>query len=210
MQIYTGQTTGRKLEMIKKYELGICLSSAPDSRPNRAHGSVPCFLDNGAFACWRRGYPFQRNVFLTTLEKAYKAAINLDFIVCPDIVAGGLMSLKFSMTWAKNKLIGTPNLALAVQDDMTPGDLDLWDVERYFTYIFVGGTTEWKWATAPTWKEYADAKKMKIHIGRCGTLDRLKYAKKLGVTSVDSTIGRAMTTGERSNSFGARFRPKWT
>ena len=128
--------------------------------------------------------PWSKLRFYDLLERCWKNGINADFIVCPDIVAGGLKSLEHSMKWADN--LQPARLALAVQDGMTTSNVDRNDLSQ-FTHIFVGGSLKFKWETAKQWVKYAHSKGLKCHIGRCGTLDRLKYAKKIGADSVDST-----------------------
>lgn len=167
--------------------MGICLSSHSTSKPIKGYGEVPCFLDNGAFACFTKGYPFQAEVFRSTIKESYKHGIKLDFIVCPDIIAGGKKSLDFSISWAKGELLGTPQLALVVQDGMTEKDIFHITPTNHFSHIFIGGTPDWKWKTAESWVKLAHGLGMKCHIGQCGTLERLKYAEKIGADSVDST-----------------------
>lgn len=187
MTIYTGNCEGAKLEKAKSFGLGIMIASSPTWRPSKAYSCVPCALDNGAFQCWRRGFPFMADVFRETLAKAYEVGLSLDFIVCPDIVAAGKQSLEFSMKWAKGELQTVSHLALVVQDGMEPSGLMKGYHLPYFSHIFVGGTLEWKWRTAKEWIKYAHECGLKAHIGRCGTLQHLKAAEKWGADSVDST-----------------------
>jgi hypothetical protein len=185
MKIYTGAVSGPILDQIVKREIGIMISSRVKISIDKDYKKTNCALDNGAFACYSKGYPFQEDIFLRTLSKCYEKGIPLDFIVCPDIVCGGKMSLRFSTQWASGKLLGTPNLALVVQDGMKPEDLT-GDILRYFQMIFIGGSVEWKWETAETWVAFAHKRDMKCHIGQCGQLKYLNMAKKIGADSVDS------------------------
>lgn len=184
MKIYTGQTTGPTLERIIELGMGIMISSSPTSYPHSDLKRTFCALDNGAFSCYRKGYPFMKEVFMKTLSEAYKKNITLDFIVTPDIIAGGEKSLSFSNTWANNQLATAPRLALVVQDGMKYTGLG--SLGRY-EYIFVGGTKEWKWKTAAKWAQVARDYGKKIHIGQCGRLEYLLRAWEIQVDSVDST-----------------------
>ena len=184
MIIYTGQTTGVKLGKIIERNMGVMISSNPNTSPSKEVSKVRCALDNGAFTCDVKGYPFQEDVFLRTMAKSYANGIKLDFIVCPDIIARGKESLKFSLGWAK-RLRSAPNLALVLQDGMAIEDINTY-VLSHFTYLFMGGTVKWKWDTASDWVKFARDKNKKIHIGQCGQLKHLKKAKALGVDSVDS------------------------
>ena len=190
MKIYTGETGDpKKVKQLEKYDLGIMLSSSPNHRPSyKSYRKFSCALDNGAFACYRKGYPFQEDIFLWVLKRAYKGGLVLDFIVCPDIVCGGLTSLEFSRVWAK-RLVGTPNLALAVHDGMKFKDLKarLGSQFSSFSYIFIGGSKEWKWKTAKDWVSFAHDYGKKCHIGQCGTIDKMICAKEIGADSIDST-----------------------
>ncbi|MBV60946.1 MAG: hypothetical protein CMH65_06555 [Nevskiales bacterium] len=161
------------------------IASSAGWKPKKEYKRVPCALDNGAFQCWRRGFPFMADVFRETLAESYRVGLTLDFIVCPDIVSGGKDSLSYSMKWANGELETAKNLALAVQDGMT-----VQDVRPYlhrFAWLFVGGTLDWKWQTAKQWIDLAHSRGLKCHIGRVGTLPHLKQAQRLGADSVDST-----------------------
>jgi hypothetical protein len=187
MKIYTGTCSGEeKLANIAKYDLGFMVSPSPARPPRKSDNKVDCALDNGAFRNWQLGYPFMEGLFMETLRKCRNHTIKLDFIVCPDIVTAGRQSLEFSMEWATGKLKTAQNLALAVQDGIVPQDVSKHLLDN-FTHIFVGGTVDWKWETAEQWVEYAHSKGLKCHIGRCGTLEKLRLAKSIGADSVDST-----------------------
>ena len=187
MKIFTGTCGGEyKLGKVEELKLGIMVSPSVTKPPNKDFSKFKCCLDNGAFRNWQRGYPFMESSFFACMEKCHKVGIDLHFIVCPDIVTGGKDSLAFSMEYARTKLKTAQNLALAVQDGVTPKDVSN-EYLGNFTHIFVGGTREWKWETADEWVKYAHSKDLKCHIGRCGTLDRLEYARDMGADSVDST-----------------------
>ena len=185
MKIYTGQTSGDQLKKIISLGMGIMISSSPSSLPSKEIAKTYCALDNGAFTCYRKGYPFMKEVFLKTIQDAYKKNIPLDFIVTPDIIAKGMESYLYSFHWATIEPLKTaPNLALVVQDGITPGSLG--SVRRW-SHIFVGGTVEWKWKTAKEWIDFAHSEGKKVHIGQCGKLEYLLMAYELGADSVDST-----------------------
>jgi len=140
-------------------------------------GTVPMALDNGAFS--ERG--FDEYLFIKRLSECKQKRISLKFVVCPDIVAGGMKSLEFSRYW-QTRLAVYDNLYLAVQDGM-PYDINL----EGYAGIFVGGSVEWKWKTASTWVSVADRAGLKTHIGQVGTVDRLVSAYSMGAASVDGT-----------------------
>ena len=186
MKIYTGNAYGKKLDNVIKHELGIMISSSPTFKPQKDFGQVPCALDNGAFVAYKKGYPFPEKVFLETIDECYKLNLSLDFIVCPDIVAGGEKSLEFSMKWATGKLLTAPRLALVVQDGMTTQMIDAY-ILKFFTVIFVGGSVKWKWDNADKWARFAHNNNKLCHIGQVGQVMKLKFADHIQVDSVDST-----------------------
>jgi len=184
MQVYTASCGGEKLKKVVELEMGILISPGRGCKDIKNSG-VKIAIDNGAYGSWTRGFPFMADVFRSHLADAYKNGVNAQFIVCPDIVAGGLDSLAFSMSWALGELLGA-RLALAVQDGMKPSNIDQ-AMLKNFIYIFVGGSIKWKWSTLPEWVKYAKENNKKIHVGRVGSLNKLEYCEKLGVDSVDSS-----------------------
>ena len=185
MQIYTGTCAGKKFEKLKGFGLGVMISPSPSFEVRKHFKDVPCVLDNGAYRCFEQGYPFRESAFLGILDECYEMGIKLDFIVCPDIIAGGRASLDFSLEWA-GRLKTAPRLALVVQDGMVADMVDS-HVRSLFTHLFVGGTPDWKWQTLPGWASFCASFGLKCHVGKCGTLSRLDLCKSLGVSSVDST-----------------------
>jgi hypothetical protein len=187
MKIYTGYPGGEgKKKEVRRLGLGVMISSCPSKWPGADIREFNCALDNGAFTCYNKGYPFMEKVFLEAIDRAYKHGLILDFIVTPDIICGGKKSLEFSLKWADGRLSTCPSLALVVQDGMEVKDLDHTVMHR-FSHIFVGGSVAWKWETAHEWKLHAASYGMKCHIGQCGPLKYLNKAKNLQVDSVDST-----------------------
>jgi len=186
MQIYTGIAFGTSFVKVKKRELGIIITPSKTFKPVKYFREVPCCLDNGAFTAWRLGYPFQEDLFKFTMEKCYDLRIKLNFIVCPDMVAGGIRSLDFSMKWATGPFLTAHRLALVVQDGMGPVDLTE-DILSHFTHIFIGGTVGWKWDTAEEWATFAKEKGKKLHIGQAGKKEAREKAERIGADSIDST-----------------------
>ena len=186
MDIYTGTCGGTKLQKAIDYGLGCMVSPSPTRNPCKEARKTFCALDNGAFRNFERGYPFMEREFIDTMRKCYRVGINLDFIVVPDIMEAGKDSLVFSMKYAVRKLSTARNLALVVQDGVSPKDVSEYNLTN-FTHIFVGGSVKWKWKHAEQWIHYAHKHNKKCHIGRCGTLKRLVKAWELGADSVDST-----------------------
>lgn len=197
MKIYTGTVAGEKIDKVEEYGLGIMISPSPTFEPRKQwlkdgkgrKRKIFFAFDNGAYMSYTRGYPFMEKFFWEHLEKCYVLGIDLDFIVCPDIVAKGLKSLEFSMKWAE-KLKTVQQLALPLQDGMTPKDITS-DVLCKFTHLFLGGTVHWKWDTLDQWCEFTKEKKKQLHVAKAGTEAKYTACDRKGISSVDSTnIGR--------------------
>ena len=179
---YVGQCRGAAL--IAQCEAhGIGEMTQPNEYPPRR---APWALDNGAFKLWRSGKPFDGVKFMAVATAAAAREVRPDFVVCPDVVAGGLDSLKLSLAWAPQLRALGHRLALVVQDGMTSDDvaphLHLFDV------VFVGGTLSWKLATMALWADLAHQHGLTCHVGRMGGRGRVLAAKRAGVDSVDSCV----------------------
>jgi hypothetical protein len=148
--------------------------------PPRRH---PWAFDNGAFGDWRAGRPFDTEGYQRALDRL--GPTPPAFLMVPDIVAGGLASLTFSLSWA-DRLRGIAPLYLAVQDGMM--DADVAPVASTFAGLFVGGSLPWKIATGASWVTAAHAWDMPCHIGRVGAYRRVQWARRIGADSIDSCL----------------------
>lgn len=139
-------------------------------------------LDNGAWSAFQAGSPFDDAAFLRAVERYGAGA---DWIVAPDIVAGGLASLELSLSWLP-RLAGAGRLVLiAVQDGMGPADLA--GVIAPNVGIFVGGTTSWKERSLPAWGALSRATGSWLHVGRVNSARRIALCAAAGAHSVDGT-----------------------
>ena len=126
-------------------------------------------VDNGAYYCWTRKLEWDELKFRKMLDRVDTFDRRPDFGVVPDIVAGGMASLEFSLSWVGRLPAGYP-WYLAVQDGM--GEADVQPVLRQFGGIFVGGTSEWKMRSLPIWARAAKQNGKKLHVGRVNSLQR--------------------------------------
>jgi len=186
MKIYTGNSFGKDLEKVIELEMGIMICTSTGFPASKDFKNTFCAMDNGAFGCYQKGYPFQADLFRDNIKHCHKLGIPLDFIACPDVVAGGKRSLDFSYSWARDELQTAPNLALVIQDGFAERYVKPYMLE-YFTYLFIGGTVEWKWENAERWVEFGHKEGKRVHIGQCGQLKYLLRAYNMGADSVDST-----------------------
>lgn len=180
MKVYVGQSRSEKMiRELRDYGFGECVSRG-ELPPRR----YPWFLDNGAFGDWGAGRPFDGEAFLEDLARIHHFTTTPDFVVCPDIVAGGLASLAFSLAWARNR----PGFRwyLAVQDGMEEADVG--PHLPLFAGIFVGGSLRWKLKTGAMWATFAHAHHLPVHVGRVGTRRRVAWAKRIGADSIDSSL----------------------
>jgi hypothetical protein len=186
MKIYTANPDNeRKYEICRQHGLGIMLSPRYKMSLSPKLREFPVAVDNGAWRAFASGKLWDEYAFLKLVSRVIDDLDMMpDFIILPDIVGGGLRSMFRSLRFVE-RLEGPVPLALAVQDGLEPNHV-AGHAEK-FGYIFVGGTEEWKWATAKQWVEFAHAKGLKCHIGRAGTPEKLELARELGADSVDSS-----------------------
>ena len=188
MKAYVGQTRSRAL-IERLADLGIGECTCRGELPPRR---TPWFYDNGAFKDWRGGESFNvvrfsRDVWRISTDIRKEWAVAPDFIVVPDLVAAGVESLEESNGWLDMLKDRGILLYLAVQDGMKSVDVaPLIELNNY-QGIFVGGSVDWKRATAAEWCELACFMEVPCHIGRVGTPKKVLWAKSIGATSVDSS-----------------------
>jgi hypothetical protein len=138
-------------------------------------------LDNGAWSSFSKGWPWSE-------ERFYRAALRFgptaDFVAVPDIVEGGLESLRLSMSWLP-RLDFCPLRLLPVQDGMTPADVEP-HVGREIG-IFIGGSDAWKERTANMWGDVKVRTGCYLHVGRVNTHRRIRICAQAGADSFDGT-----------------------
>lgn len=139
-------------------------------------------LDNGAWIAFQRGIPFDEDRFEAALERYGAGA---DFVVLPDIVAGGVASLNLSMRWSNRCSAACDRLLIAVQDGMEPDDLR--GYVGASVGIFLGGSTEWKLARMNDWGVFCAEVGCWYHVARVNTARRMRMAHAAGATSIDGS-----------------------
>ena len=175
--------TGTRRNMDAIHLQGARVLVGPDQL-SRFSGRIPPLawaIDNGAWGCYQRGMPFDAAAFGLVLERWGHGA---DWIVAPDIVAGGLESLALSLSWLP-RLARLATTLIAVQDGMRPEDLRPHIGGR--VGIFVGGSTAWKWRTLPGWAALARSRGAHLHVGRVNSAKAIRACASLGVNSCDGT-----------------------
>ena len=179
--VYIGQSRGAKM-IARLTELGFGeMTVRGELEPRR----TPWAFDNGAFRDWKKGVPFDAVRFSRDVARIREMESRPDFVVVPDVVAGGVESLDVSLGWL-DELAGVAPLYLAVQDGM---GIHHWHAYAdRFDGIFVGGTVPWKIRTGEGWVKAAHSTGKPCHVGRVGTGKRVRWARRIGVDSIDSCL----------------------
>lgn len=176
MRVYIGQTRSRRL-IRSLTHFGFGEMTVREEVPPRRR---PWALDNGAYKDWKAGSQFDSTRFLRSLDHAHGA----DFVVVPDVVAGGLRSLELSEQWF-DKLRGFTRY-LALQDGMSPEHIA--PLVHKYDGLFLGGSLDWKIDTLRDWRDATTRWKRPLHVGRVGTRRRAQLCRVVGVDSIDSCL----------------------
>lgn len=211
MRVYIGQTRSHAL-VARLRSLGYGEMTVRGELPSYRS---PYAFDNGVYRDWSADVPWEGGVPMKKGVPIRKSPIHPeadwkrdiewleaaltdgggvdgvlyppDFIVAPDMVGGGLASLKMSAEYAYQlRALEWNKVALAVQDGMTVADVTPY--LSLFSHLFVGGTSEWKGKTAHRWVEFAHKNELRCHIGRVGTVAKVEWAKRIGADSIDSCL----------------------
>ncbi|MDU4254522.1 hypothetical protein [Pseudomonas sp.] len=143
---------------------------------------LPYAIDNGAWSSFMQKEPFDELAFGRAVDRLGESA---EWIVLPDIVAGGMASLELSLCWL-DRLKGIPTrLLLAVQNGMVPNDVR--ELLSPSVGLFVGGDTDWKVSTVNMWGQLARRRNCYLHVGRVNSAKRIKLCAAAGANSVDGT-----------------------
>lgn len=198
MKILLGDTRSKKnLAFLREHGWGRMFATVKPTPQD----FEPWGFDNGAFVAWMCGEEFPEQEFLSRLDLALKVNSDPILAVCPDIVAGGMQSLEFSVKWLERLPSYWP-WYLAVQDSEPGKEKEYQDavlsVAHLFAGIFLGGTDKFK-LTAYRWARLAHFCDKKFHYGRAGTLRKIRHAYAVEADSLDSTF--PLWTVQRMNIF---------
>ena len=154
---------------------------APASHDVNMDG-MPYALDNGAWRAFKAGKDFDEAAFRELVDRHGSQA---DWVVAPDVVEGGVASLRLSLCWLAPLLVRTPHVLIAVQDGIEPSDLV--SVVSRRVGIFLGGSTSWKLASMRQWGEFCAEQRCYFHVGRVNTFKRVALAQYAGADSIDGS-----------------------
>lgn len=179
---YTSRTGTRDiLERLRVAGWRLLVSAA--STHHQSEG-FPYAIDNGAWTYHQKGVPFDDERFRKLVRRM---GANADFIVVPDIVGGGLASLRLSARWLNELHVTKRPLLIPVQEGMEAGDV------RPFlgsdVGIFVGGIdADWKEQTSiRVWGPLAREVGCYLHVGRVNSVRRIRICQDAGASSFDGT-----------------------
>lgn len=174
---YASRTgTRRNLAALRVAGWGLMLSA---TGVHRTEGFERYALDNGAWTAYQQGRAWDARKFAALVDVFGPGA---DFVAVPDIVAGGLDSLRLSESWLP-RLSGLR--LVPVQDGMLPGDVT--GLLGPSVGIFLGGSTDWKLDTMRAWGGVAREVGCYFHVGRVNSIRRIRLCASCGADSFDGT-----------------------
>lgn len=139
---------------------------------------IPYALDNGAYGVHLNGGEWEPTAWEALLDWAHVQSYAPQWVLVPDVVGSRCGTLKAWVNFYPTaKRYGWP-IAFAVQDGMSKSD-----APKQADIIFVGGSTQWKWATLPVWCAHFP----RVHVGRVNTFRRLVQCERAGAESADGT-----------------------
>ncbi len=180
MMAYASRTgTGRNLAALRARGWGLMVSA---TGAHRSEGFELYAIDNGAWTAFAQGKPWDEGAFVRLLDLLGGGA---QFIAAPDIVAGGIESLRLSESWlSRLDGLGLRRL-IPVQDGMKAGDVA--PLLGPKIGVFVGGSTGWKLHTMATWGRLARSRQAYCHVGRVNSARRIRLCAAAGADSFDGT-----------------------
>lgn len=158
--------------------LGHLYTPARDERPKPY---LPYGLDNGAFARKQQGFDYDEVAWGKCLEKFCQHHQKPLWLVVPDVVYDGAATLKRWHQLAHLHQHWHVPLAMAVQDGISVDDVRRLTIRP--DVIFIGGTTDWKWASLPDWC----AAFPRVHVARVNGRRGLDLCHAAGAESCDGS-----------------------
>ena len=203
MICYASRTgTRRNLDSLRAHGWGLLISRAWP--PWRTEGFARICADNGAWADFQAGRQFDQDAYERFLDWLGALPNEPDWVVLPDIVAGGIASLELSMHYLNRCRALAPLLLIAVQDGMTFDDLA--PLVSPSVGVFLGGSTEWKLATMLEWGAFCAERGVHYHVARVNTTKRMALAIAAGAASIDGSSASRYSVNLPKLSSASRHR----
>ena len=186
MKVYLGQT--RAAKWIRRCnEHGFGEMTVRGELPPRRR---PWAYDNGAFRDWKAERAFNMVQFTRDLWTIRNQSLRPDFVVLPDVPGNAAATIDMChewLDWTRQSLgDACPPLYFALQDGLSVAQAR--ELLDQVDGLFVGGTLEWKLRTGEQWVALAHEYGRQCHVGRVGTFDRVRWAQRVGVDSIDSCL----------------------
>jgi hypothetical protein len=183
MMAYATRTgTLRNLAALRDAGWGLMVT--PDSP--RTEKFYDYCIDNGAWSAHTQGVDWN-DTYQAKFERLVEdLGAGARFIVAPDIVAAGAQSLARSLEWLPALRSVGCLVLIPLQDDMRP-EPALTQHLGDKVGLFVGGSTEFKISSLPTWSWVAREWDCYLHVARVNTVRRIRYCQAYDVDSIDGT-----------------------
>lgn len=181
--LYASRTgTKVNLDALRAHRWGLLVSRAGKWR---REGFDQWACDNGAWADYQAHRPFDTASFEEFLGWVEHEPVPPAWIVLPDIVGGGLASLRLSLRYVDRCRALAPMVLIAAQDGMVPDDVVPFLAPTIG--VFLGGTTPWKEGHMAAWGRMCLKHELYYHVGRVNTARRIRLAVAAGADSIDGT-----------------------
>lgn len=205
MICYASRTgTARNLAALRVHGWGMLVSRAGVWR---TEGFERICGDNGAWADYRAGRNFDEDAYERFLDWLAAQPVIADWLVLPDIVAGGLKSLELSLRFVNRCLAVAPMVLVAVQDGMEGADLA--PIVGHNIGIFLGGSTEWKIARMRYWGDFCARLDIHYHVARVNSIKRMALAASCGAHSIDGSSASRYAVTLPKLAYAARQSDLW-
>jgi hypothetical protein len=160
--------------------------------------------DNGAWADFQAERQFDEDAYDRFLDWLAAQPVTADWLVLPDIVAGGLQSLDLSIRHLNRCLSVAPLVLIAVQNGMTTDHLAPLVGPR--VGVFLGGSTEWKIERMAEWGAFCAERQVHYHVARVNSFKRMYIAIASGADSVDGSSASRYAVSLPGLAYAARHR----
>lgn len=121
--------------------------------------------------------------WLKMLDKVTKVWCDPLFCLLPDVVGDWPQTLERAHRYRRECEDRELPFAVALQD----GCIFEQALDFRPSYVFIGGSTAWKWRTVGPACEYFQIRGIKVHVGRTSGPYRIRECLRLGVDSCDGT-----------------------
>lgn len=181
MILYASATNGREnLHAMQRH--GYRLLFAPGAAASNWRDGWRCALDNGAWSAHTSGESVDLDAFGSAVSRW---GAHADWVVAPDIVAGGQESWALTLAWLPRLLPRCRRVLLAVQDGMEPHQVAPYLSDR--VGVAIGGSDGWKERELASrrWGRLCRSRGAWLHGLRVNTMRRIRLAADSGADSID-------------------------